>query len=130
MRSLVLLLSLAAWPLLAGESAILTNGSRLHADRHELVDSTIRLYTGAGYIEMDASKIQGFEADPETASVAPAPLAPVAKAPAVVAPIPLTPAQLADAAADKYGLPRELVRSVMRVESSFQPNAVSPKGAI
>jgi soluble lytic murein transglycosylase-like protein len=37
---------------------------------------------------------------------------------------------LADAAADRYGLPRELVRSVMAAESGFQPLAVSPKGAI
>jgi soluble lytic murein transglycosylase-like protein len=37
---------------------------------------------------------------------------------------------LADAAADRYGLPRQLVRSVMAAESAFQPQAVSPKGAI
>jgi soluble lytic murein transglycosylase-like protein len=38
--------------------------------------------------------------------------------------------ELADAAADRYGLPRELVRSVIAAESGFQPQAVSPKGAI
>jgi soluble lytic murein transglycosylase-like protein len=37
---------------------------------------------------------------------------------------------MADAAADRYGLPRSLVRSVMGAESGFQPRAVSPKGAI
>jgi soluble lytic murein transglycosylase-like protein len=37
---------------------------------------------------------------------------------------------LADAAADKYGLPRRLVRSVMSAESGGNPRAVSPKGAI
>jgi soluble lytic murein transglycosylase-like protein len=42
----------------------------------------------------------------------------------------IAPAELADQAADKYGLPRWLVRSVMRAESGFQPHAVSPKGAI
>jgi soluble lytic murein transglycosylase-like protein len=41
-----------------------------------------------------------------------------------------TPGELADRAADKYGLPRLLVRSVMAAESGFQPKAVSPKGAI
>ena len=41
-----------------------------------------------------------------------------------------TPLELADAAADRYGLPRELVRSVMAAESGFQPAAISPKGAI
>ena len=35
--------------------------------------------------------------------------------------------ELADAAADKYGLPRKLVRSVMAAESAFQTTAVSPK---
>src|SRR5262249_12609877 len=43
---------------------------------------------------------------------------------------PPKPEELADAAADKYGLPRKLVRSVMAAESGFNPNAVSPKGAI
>jgi soluble lytic murein transglycosylase-like protein len=38
--------------------------------------------------------------------------------------------ELADRAADRYGLPRHLVRSVMAAESGFQPLAVSPKGAI
>jgi len=38
--------------------------------------------------------------------------------------------QLADAAADKYGLPRNLVRSVMAAESGFSSQAVSPKGAV
>jgi soluble lytic murein transglycosylase-like protein len=42
----------------------------------------------------------------------------------------MAPVELADAAADKYGLPRLLVRSVMAAESGFQADAVSPKGAI
>ena len=42
----------------------------------------------------------------------------------------MTPLELADQAADKYGLPRWLVRSVMKAESGFQPQAISPKGAI
>ncbi|HEY1495228.1 MAG TPA: lytic transglycosylase domain-containing protein [Candidatus Solibacter sp.] len=51
--------------------------------------------------------------------------------PAVAAPpLATTPLELADAAADKYGLPRELVRSVMAAESGMVPGAVSPKGAI
>src|ERR1019366_8971269 len=41
-----------------------------------------------------------------------------------------TPLELADAAADRYGLPRVLVRSVMAAESGFEPLAISPKGAI
>ncbi len=134
MRFLTLLLGLAAGFAFAGESAILATGSRLHVDRHETDGAKIRLYTGAGYIEMESVLIQGFEADPElpkTPAVVPAALT-VTQPATLPAPVPAapTPAQLADAAADKYGLPRELVRSVMRVESGFQPNAISPKGAI
>ena len=56
-------------------------------------------------------------------------LAPVTGVPETSAP-PVSPRQLADAAADKYGLPRGLVRSVMSAESGFQSQAVSPKGAV
>ena len=44
--------------------------------------------------------------------------------------IPQTPEDLAAQAAKKYLLPDSFVRSVMKAESGFQPNAVSPKGAI
>jgi soluble lytic murein transglycosylase-like protein len=71
--------------------------------------------------------VQGFEAEeyvaPAPAPATPAPVAQQAEARP-------TPAQLADAAADKYGLPRRLVRSVISTESDFEPRAVSPKGAI
>jgi soluble lytic murein transglycosylase-like protein len=54
---------------------------------------------------------------------------PLAPASGTVAEAP-TPLELADAAADRYGLPRVLVRSVMAAESGFEPSAISPKGAI
>jgi soluble lytic murein transglycosylase-like protein len=127
MRYLGILCLLTAGPVLAGEFAILSTGSRLHADRHETDGGRIRLYSGSGYIELEASQVQRFELD-EAAPAAPvvvkAPAAPQPTAPA------LSPRELADAAADKYGLPRSLVRSVMHAESGFQPQAVSPKGAI
>jgi soluble lytic murein transglycosylase-like protein len=114
-------------PLFAGEYAVLKNGARLHIDRHDTVDgSKLRLFNGEGYTELNAAAIAGFESDGQ------APPAPPARA-AVPAPAPVpapTPVELADAAADKYGLPRALVRSVMAAESGFQKNALSPKGAI
>jgi soluble lytic murein transglycosylase-like protein len=123
LRSLVLLLIAAAGCASAGEFAVLSSGSRIHADRHETLGGKVRLFTGSGYIELDASKIHGFEADgkvpaavvrADTGSTAPA----------------ASPVQLADAAADRYGLPRELVRSVISAESGFRAKAISPKGAI
>jgi soluble lytic murein transglycosylase-like protein len=122
----------------AGETAVLANGARLHVDRHELQEGKIRLFTGSGYIEMDAFQVTAFEAD-EVLPAVPATATPEAPPPPGTVPVtappptasaPTTPRDLADAAADKYGLPRKLVRSVMRVESGFQPAAVSPKGAI
>ena len=133
MRSLVVCLLFAASSAVAGEFVVLASGARMYVDRHEADAAKVRLYHGSGVVEMDASKIKGFEAD----DALPAPVAPksaVPETPALAAtPAPasaLTPRQLADAAADKYGLPRELVRSVMAAESGFLAEAVSPKGAI
>jgi len=128
MRLLGLFLLLAGGAAFAGESVVLANGARLHVDRHEIDGALIRLYNGEGYLQMGAAQVQGFEAD----EVAPAVAAPVAllPAPAPVVVPPPSPKELADAAADKYGLPRKLVRSVMAAESGFAPQAVSPKGAI
>src|SRR5271166_6269908 len=107
MRLLGLFLLLTAGPAFAGESVILANGARLHVDRHEVDGSKVRLFSGDGYLEMDGSRVQGFEADEIMPPVAPEVPPPPAAAP--VAPPP-TPQDLADAAADKYGLPRKLVR--------------------
>ncbi len=130
MRFLCLFLLLAAGCATAGEFAVLNHGSRLRVERHETEGGKVRLYLESGYIEMQASQIQAFEPEAETAAatvpadaVPDPPAAPAARAA-------LTPMDLADAAADKYGLPRKLVRSVMAAESAFQTTAVSPKGAI
>ncbi len=107
----------------AGEYAVLASGSMLRVDRHEISGGKVRLYNVDGYIEMDAAAVRGFEAEELTP---PAPATPAAAGWQAEA----CPTKLADAAADKYGLPRRLVRSVISRESDFQPQAVSPKGAI
>ena len=110
----------------AGEFAVFASGSRLHVDGHQVTGSQVRLYSGAGYTELDRSAIVGFEPD----GVA-APLPALQGEPQKTDPVASTaPRQLADAAADKYGLPRQLVRSVMAAESGFDPRALSPKGAV
>jgi soluble lytic murein transglycosylase-like protein len=129
MRFLGLLLSIAG-AASAGEYALLANGARMHVDRHEIDGVTVRLYNSTGYIEMPTSTVSGFEVEepvvPEAVPVRPAPPTVETPAPAVA----VSSVELADAAADKYGLPRRLVRSVMAAESAFQIDAVSPKGAI
>jgi soluble lytic murein transglycosylase-like protein len=127
---LVLLCLLAAGSgnLFAGEFAVLASGARLYADRHEADAAKVRLYNGTGFVELDASSVKGFEIE-DAAPASAVPPAPVAAQSPAVSPSP-TALELADAAADKYGLPRELVRSVMAVESGFATSAVSRKGAI
>jgi len=128
---LILLASVAA-SASAGEFAVFASGATLRIDRHETLGGKVRLYNSDGYIELELSRIQRFEPAEEIPAQAPPAVASSASAVAE-APAPslaLSPQELADDAADKYGLPRKLVRLVMEAESGFQPQAVSPKGAI
>ncbi len=127
MRFLLIILTLSG-SCLASEYAVLASGSRLRVDRHEVDGNKVRLYNSEGYIEMEAAQVHGFEPDDRPAPVA-APAPEAAEEP-VSEPVVLTPIELADAAADRYGLPHWLVREVMHVESGFQPQVISPKGAI
>src|ERR1017187_666066 len=116
MRLLGFLLLWTAATAFAGEYAILATGARLHVDRHELDGARVRLYNGSGFTELAAAEIRTFE--PEEAApasaLAPAPVEP----PPLVVPVPRLPSplELADAAADKYGLPRVLLRRMMAAE--------------
>jgi len=125
MKAWILLLTLAASAGWAGEFAVLATGFRLHADHHEIDGATVRLYQkDGGFSQMDASLVTAFEQEVELpAAVAPVPVAPV------VAPV-LQPRELVEAAARKNGLPPNFVHSVVRAESGYKPDAVSPKGAI
>jgi soluble lytic murein transglycosylase-like protein len=128
MRLVCLFMALAG-SALAGEYALLASGGRIYADRHEVEGSKVRLFAGAATVEMNADQVTGFEREevPQKPAQASEAIIP-AEEPAVnEAP---DPQSLADAAADKYKLPRWLVRSVMRTESGFNPKAISPKGAI
>jgi soluble lytic murein transglycosylase-like protein len=124
---------LMAGAAVAGEYAVLANGSRLHVDRHEADGARVRLYYSTGFVEMESAVVVGYEAEeyvapPVTAAVV---VPAVAVAPdSGKATAPPTPLEMADAAADRYGLPRALVRGVMAAESGFEPLALSPKGAI
>jgi len=132
------LILLPAGVALAGEYATLASGSRLHVDRHEIEGGKVRLYNASGFIEMEATVVRSFEPDEPLAAPAgqpasapaPSPAAAPLKLPVPAAQASASPQELADAAADKYGLPRRLVRSVMGAESGFERKAISPKGAI
>jgi len=118
-----------AWsPAFAGEFVVLGNGFRLHADRHETAGDSVEIFVNGGVMEMAASAIAGFEHE----EAAPAPVVPTPAPPpvAIADPVPETPPNLAALAARKFSLPEAFVMSVMKAESGFRPDAVSPKGAI
>jgi soluble lytic murein transglycosylase-like protein len=119
-----------ALPIQAGEYAVLGNGFRLHADRHEVDGDTIRLYAGGGVSEMPSASIVRFEAEEEVAVQKSENMTRLPPRVPEETAVPATPMELAAAAAEKYSLPASFVASVMRAESGFQPSAVSPKGAI
>lgn len=111
---------------MAGEDIVLTNGFRLHADRHETEGAVVRIYDAGGVRQLPVASVAGYEVE-EVPVVVP----PVA---VVVAPIiqitePTTPQEMAAHAARKYSLPAGFVKSVMEAESGFNPAALSPKGA-
>ena len=122
-------LAALALPVWAGESIVLSNGFRMHADRHETDGATVRIFANGGVVEIPAGTVASYEQEPAepqppTVEPAPTPSAPPVK------PESLTPAELAALVAKKFALPETFVRSVMKAESGFQPDAVSPKGAI
>jgi soluble lytic murein transglycosylase-like protein len=121
------LLFLAALPLAAGEIVILTTGYRIEVKKIERVDEKMRLYTGQGVIEVAPESIAAIELD-ERFQPPPAPPAPAAVD--VAPPPPRNPRQMVSDAAAKHGLPPAIVHAVASVESAYQTNALSPKGAI
>lgn len=117
---LSLLLTFPAW---AGEYAVLANGFRIHAERHETAGASVRLYTKDGVTEVPAASVASFEVEEI--------VAPPVTPPKVDAPLPVRDTRtLVHDAAIRSGLPPTLVESVARVESALRPEAVSPKGAL
>jgi soluble lytic murein transglycosylase-like protein len=127
MKVLLLTLTLAL-SCFAGEFAVLSTGFRLHVDHHEFAGSTVLLYQkDGGYSELGASMVTAFEQEVELPVATPVAVpAPLVK-PAVAE---RTPRELVESAAKKNGLPPKFVHSVVAAESGYQPNALSPKGAI
>lgn len=129
------ILAFAAVPALAGEYAVMASGLRLHADRHEISGEVVRLYDKDGVTELPASAITAFEQEDYIAPPPPAPTPVQTEESAAKPPEPKIedPKALIRAAAQRSGLPpafETLVQSVAKVESAYDPHAVSPKGAI
>jgi hypothetical protein len=113
----------------AGEYAVLRNGFRIHALKHEVTGSMTRLFTGNGAIEVPSIEIHKFEVE-EYVPPEPAPT-PEPAADLQALPVASTdPRELLSEAAERHGLLPEFVHSVASIESAYRTDAVSPKGAI
>ncbi|MBL8210445.1 MAG: lytic transglycosylase domain-containing protein, partial [Bryobacterales bacterium] len=136
MRVIFSILALSAMSAFGAEYAVLASGAQLRIERHEVVGTTVRLYTSAeGFIELPADAVTAYE--PIEAPAPPPPPAPVGQAstPAsdlqvAPAPKPTTPHELVDRVAEQHGLPAALVHAVVKAESAYRQDAISPKGAI
>jgi len=107
---------------------VLTSGFRIPAQKIEVADGRVRLHTRDGVIEVAAEAVAAIELE----AVMPDVVVPEAVAAATPAPVvpSKTTKELVTAAAARHGLPPEIVHAVAAVESAYQANAVSPKGAI
>ncbi|MBV8475767.1 MAG: lytic transglycosylase domain-containing protein [Acidobacteria bacterium] len=107
----------------ASDVAILRNGFSIPHTSRQAMGNMIRLYTAAdksSYVDIPVEEIERFETDLSPVRVAAAPLSST------------SPPSLQDViqgASDKQLLDVDLVNSVIRAESGFNANAVSPKGA-
>ncbi len=107
-----------ASPLAAAEYAVLHTGFRLRAERHEVMGDKIRLHTlGGGWMDLEASQVDRFEAEDYVPPPAPA--------------VPAAPTldQIIETSSARHGLDPDLIRSVIRAESAWNQRAVSRKGA-
>ncbi len=119
-RAAVALFVFALCPCFGKELVYLTSGFQLEAQSHTEENQILVLHTATGTVEVPVAavvRIEPLKDDPLPADTA-------VKMPGPV------PEELLKSAAIAQGLPPELVQSVARIESRFDPRAVSPKGAV
>lgn len=117
----------------AGERVVLTSGFEMHADRHEVDGDVVRVYCASGVSELPKTLIAEYRVEEYTAPPPVVLKAEVAATPTPTAQKMLDARELIRAIVAKHKLPKELeplVASVIRQESGFHANALSPKGAI
>lgn len=119
-------------PGVAGERVVLTTGFEMHADRHEVEGDTVRIYAAGGVTELPKALVADYRVEEYIPAPLITPQSPVkTAAPSTAAP--MDPEQMIRETVRKHNLPPQLVglvESVIKQESGFHVNAVSPKGAV
>ena len=119
----VLIILLAATSASASQVAILRNGFTIRHESRDFIGSMTRLYTSAdksSYVDIPTDQIARFEVDLTPPPTPATPRSPVTKP---------NLQEVIKGASDKHLLDEDLISSVIRAESGFNPHAVSPKGA-
>lgn len=130
-------------PCVAGEVAVLKNGFSIKHERREVVGDVTRLYVnadGSSFVDVPTSEIEHFEAEPEElvsgSLVSSSDVAKRAKLRATsfasnAFPVPRHRdlSEVVNEASGRYQLDPDLINSVIKAESDFNPHAISPKGA-
>ena len=120
------MLALSSPAAFSAELATLRNGSVMRVDHREPRGKFTRLFMDQGtenFVDIPGNQIVSFETLPEPPA---APPAPVLK----LDPVRTTSLEeIVTTASKRYGIDPDLVLSLIRAESAFDPKAVSPKGA-
>ncbi len=120
---LALLAAASAAP--AAELAVLSSGFSIRHSRHENLGAVTRLYLGpgaeSGFLDVPTAQIARFERE----EIEPPPPQPDPAASTTAPAIP----DLIAAAARRHQVDADLLHSIIRAESDYNPRAVSPKGA-
>ena len=113
---IALALACFAW---ASDLAILRNGYTIRHERREVMGFQVRLYVDndGGYVDVPSNEIERFEKDltPDLLVTKP--------------PEPKNLDQAISEISERHQIDPDLINSVIRAESNFNPRAVSPKGA-
>jgi Transglycosylase SLT domain len=99
--------------------AVLQNGFSIHHIRREILGQTTRLFVSneaTSYIDVPTAQIQSIQEIQVADNVTPQPAT-------------LSISDAVNAASDKHQIDPDLINSVIRAESAFNPHAVSRKGA-
>jgi hypothetical protein len=112
------------------EIAVLRNGFSLQCKRHEEIGAVTRLSLcgAAGFVEVPTAQIARFEEGDDTDAVA-ADREPD-RAPSGLQPRTEIVRALISGAASRYQIDPDFIASVVKVESAFNPKAISSKGAL